>query len=650
MAEENVKVLSLNNGCGDGKVIFGEEYEKVPLKDEIVEVDVKIAPHEKREAWGHKAEFILASIGLAVGLGNVWRFPYLCQKNGGGAFLIPYFIMMVIEGIPLFYLEFAVGQRFRRSAVGCWKKIHPALTGIGISCIVVSCLLCIYYVAILAWCFYYLFASLTSKLPWQLENCPQYLEYSNISALCAVNKTLNDMCLLKERFPDCCVHDPQLYYFYRKALNISPSITDLGDGIQWKLFGCLVLSWIIAYACIVKGVKSSGKAVYFTATFPYVVLIILFFVGVTLEGASIGIKTLFTPDFSKLKDPTIWMDAATQMFYTLSVGFGAHISFASYMPIKNNCVRDALTIVILDCGTSVFAGIVVFSILGHREFTLGAPANKIGGGPGLAFITFCDAFLQMPASPVWSVLFFFMLILLGIDSEFGTLEGAIAPFYDMKWVKMRKEIFTGIVAFCMLLCGISLVSSSGFYAFQIFDDYAVSLGLLFIAFFQTISISWVYGNDKFADDIEYMTGKRPYFFWMICWKYISPLAIFIIFVSNCHQLVSNSLKYSAYVGCAQQEHDISPLGKGVNGSIAQFEYPPWALFIIFIFILSSLVPIFFFIIKDIIEHPSLWLKNIRKKLTNIKEYHPDPYRVDPSRRRTNEEVEATIINESKFDD
>ena len=142
-------------------------------------------------------------------------------------------------------------------------------------------------------------------------------------------------------------------------------------------------------------------------------------------------------------DPRAWMDAATQMFYSLSIGFGALIAFSSYMPRKNNCNHDAITVVLANCGTSLFSGIVVFSFLGHREHVTGIPVTEISPGPGLAFMTFCDAFLLMDVSPLWAILFFFMLILLGIDSEFGTLEGAVAPLYDLKWVTMRKEYFMG---------------------------------------------------------------------------------------------------------------------------------------------------------------------------------------------------------------
>ena len=173
------------------------------------------------------------------------------------------------------------------------------------------------------------------------------------------------------------------------------------------------------------------------------------------------------------------MDAATQIFYSLSIGFGALIAFSSYMPRKNNCIRDAVVIVLLDCGTSVFAGMITFSFLGYRQFKTGIPVTKVnnensiicwfcchllfdaislyklllfftlfyvkvGSGPGLAFITYCDAFLLMDLSPLWAILFFLMLVLLGVGSEFGTIEGAVAPLYDLKWVTMKKKYFMGI--------------------------------------------------------------------------------------------------------------------------------------------------------------------------------------------------------------
>ncbi|XP_078369233.1 sodium- and chloride-dependent GABA transporter 1-like isoform X1 [Oculina patagonica] len=584
---------------------------------------------EKRETWGHKAEFILATVGLAVGLGNVWRFPYLCQKNGGGAFLIPYVIFMVIEGLPLFFLELSIGQRMRKSAIRCWQDVHPALFGIGVACLMVSLMLCLYYVVVIAWCCYYFFISFTKTLPWThdvlCENYPKYSQLGKAVDACYSNSTCNGTAIYTsmkqeyDNFPDCCVRDPPQYYFYHHALQISQGIEETGIGMNGKLVGCLVFAWVITYLCVVKGIKSSGKVVYFTATFPYVILIILFFRGVTLEGAGKGVKAFFNPDWKLLADANIWKDAATQMFFTLSLGFGALIAFASYMPLHNQVMRDAYTVVFINCGTSLFAGIVVFSILGYREHITGIPATEVGSGPGLAFMTFSDAILLMDVSPLWAILFFFMLILLGIDSEFGTLEAAIGPIMELKiFPNMRKELVTLLVAVILFLFGLAMVSGPGFYIFQMFDDYSVTIPLLVIALFQCIGVAWVYGNDRFADDIEFMTGKRPWIGWMICWKYISPLALFVVLVAVVAQQSQSAPTYSKFVGCPQKPYS----GKGSKTWTESTPYPGWAIFVVVMIVLVSTLPILIWLIKD---WPKNWRTSFHKTFcTGANNYLPDP--------------------------
>ncbi|CAB4005935.1 sodium-dependent neutral amino acid transporter B(0)AT1-like isoform X2 [Paramuricea clavata] len=229
---------------------------------------------------------------------------------------------MFIEGVPLMLLEFAIGQKMRSTAVNLWKGIHPALFGVGICCISVSLFLSVYYVVVIAWCIFYLFSSMQSELPWQgKELCTKYDAYnalksqadalsSNVShyqamtdknasiwnVLNTTKSKLNQTQFEINNFADCCVIDPQQWYFYTKALEVSTDIEDYSNGLNWKLVGCFILAWIIVYICVIKGIKSTGKAVYFTATFPYIILLILFFRGVTLEGAGNGLKTFFTPE------------------------------------------------------------------------------------------------------------------------------------------------------------------------------------------------------------------------------------------------------------------------------------------------------------------------------------------------------------------
>ena len=185
---------------------------------------------------------------------------------------MPFFIFMVIEGIPLFFLELGMGQRFRRVALTAWRDIHPALTGIGVGCIVVSFMLCVYYIIVITWCSYYFFISFTKKLPWTKDICVRYKEYDALKKMLASNITvignvkrglfLNETVALKKQikdFPDCCVQDPPQYFWYHKALQVSSDFPDMGNGFIGHLVGCLVFSWVAVYFCIMKGVKSSGK-------------------------------------------------------------------------------------------------------------------------------------------------------------------------------------------------------------------------------------------------------------------------------------------------------------------------------------------------------------------------------------------------------
>lgn len=542
----------------------------------------------ERGKWGNQIEFVLAAIGFAVGLGNVWRFPYLCQKNGGGAFLIPYFLSLFLLGIPLFFLELAIGQSLRQGSVGVWNAIHPYLGGVGYACVVVCLLVGMYYNMIIAWCFYYLFASFQDPLPY--SSCPR----------------LDNGTLLEE----CHEAGRTQYYWYRKALDVTPTIDESG-GLVWHLVLVLLVAWIVVFLCMMRGVQSAGKAVYFTATFPYIVLTIFFGRGVSLEGAGAGIAHMFKPQFDKLINPQVWLEAATQIFFSLSVAFGGLIAMSSYNPVHNNCHRDAIMVSLINCGTSVFASIVIFSILGFKatqslhdcqEFYGALNGTDINGtvtdlvaknchnltywlsesaqGPGLTFIAFTEAIVKMPASPLWSVLFFCMLLTLGLGSMFGTLEGVITPFYDLKIFPWRKEAMTAcICGFCYLI-GFLFCQHSGQYWLQMFDNYCATLPLLFIGFFELVGVSYIYTTERFEDDIQYMLGFRPHMYWRICWRYVSPALIVIITIASIINLAINPMTYSAW--------DME------NSKTQNLSYPGWGYAVIAMLICLSVlfIPIF----------------------------------------------------------
>ncbi|XP_077291147.1 sodium-dependent neutral amino acid transporter B(0)AT3 [Arctopsyche grandis] len=581
-------------GSGEGKGVFKPE-----------------GAEEERESWDSKLTFLLATVGYAVGLGNVWRFPYLAQKNGGGAFLIPYFVMLAIEGIPIFYLELAIGQRLRKGAIGVWHQVSPYLGGIGISSAVVSFNVALYYNTIIAWCLFYFAQSFQSELPW--AECP--------------NKYFQNGSYTPE--PECVVSSPTQYFWYRTTLMVSEDI-NFPEVFNWKIAIALVIAWILVYMCMIKGIASSGKVVYVTATFPYIVLVIFFFRGITLKGMSDGLLHLFTPTWHTILDPVVWLEAGTQIFFSLGLAFGGLIAFSSYNPVNNNCYRDAIMVSLTNCLTSMFAGIVVFSIIGFKatmvyekcleqrnitvlsvlgsnydmtklpaegsvvnittstglmesvimpylpECDLQKELDNSASGTGLAFIIFTEAINQFPGAQFWSVLFFLMLFTLGIDSQFGTLEGVVTSIVDMKlFPNLRKEYLTG--ALCLSCCVLSMAFAhgAGSYIFLLFDMYSGNFPLLIIAFFECIGVSYVYGLKRFADDIELMTGQRPGLYWLICWKYLSPLAMISILVASVFDIATEGSSYPAWVGS--------------RGETERRPWPLWAVLVVTILVLASIL-------------------------------------------------------------
>ncbi|XP_011947500.1 PREDICTED: sodium-dependent neutral amino acid transporter B(0)AT1 isoform X4 [Cercocebus atys] len=482
-----------------------------------------------RPKWDNKAQYMLTCVGFCVGLGNVWRFPYLCQSHGGGAFMIPFLILLVLEGIPLLHLEFAIGQRLRRGSLGVWNSIHPALKGVGLASMLVSFMVGLYYNTIISWIMWYFFNSFQEPLPW--SECP-------------LNENRTGY------VDECARSSPVDYFWYRVTLNISTSISDSGS-IQWWTLLCLAGAWSVLYLCTIRGIETTGKAVYITSTLPYVVLTIFLIRGLTLKGATNGIVFLFTPNVTELANPVTWLDAGAQVFYSFSLAFGGLISFSSYNSVHNNCERDSVIVSIINGFTSVYAAIVVYSIIGfratqryddcfstniltlinafdlpegnvtqenfaemQRQCNASNPAayaqlafqtcninsflSEGVEGTGLAFIVFTEAITKMPVSPLWSVLFFIMLFCLGLSSMFGNMEGVIVPLQDLRVFpsKWPKEVLTGLICLGTFLIGFIFTLNSGQYWLSLLDSYAGSIPLLTIAFCEMFAVVYVYGVDR----------------------------------------------------------------------------------------------------------------------------------------------------------
>lgn len=540
----------------------------------------------------------------------------MCHQNGGGAFLLLYVLLMLVVGIPLFFLELAAGQAIRQGSIGVWTYISPKLSGIGYSSCVVCFFVALYYNVILAWSLFYLGSSFQFPLPW--TQCPN-----------EGNSTVQE----------CEKSSATSYFWYRKALDTTDSIDETGS-FNIYIVCCLLAAWTIVCLGMFKGIKSSVKVMYFSSIFPYVVLFCFLVQGLLLDGALDGISYMFYPKLEIWADVQVWRQAATQVFFALGLGFGSIIAYSSYNPKNNNCHRDAFTVSSINFLTSVLATLVVFAVLGFRakqkvtncvvsnikelsrQFSGGfvdqslmpsfdhsdpssvtlkdyrswfqTSGNLVPGnltdcdleeemqkgveGTGLAFIAFTEAMSLMPGSPFWSALFFLMLLNLGLSTMFGTMEGILAPLADrfksLANNKTKLTVFSCIIGFVI---GLLFTQRCGNYFVMMFDDYSATLPLIIVVVFETFSVSWLYGADRFLNDIEGMLGWRPSVIYKYLWKYICLLAMLGLLGATTIRMF---IKRPTYVAWNEDK-----------ASEVTLEYPGWALAVLALLIIFAMMPV-----------------------------------------------------------
>lgn len=392
---------------------------------------------KSRLRWNKKLDFLLSIIGFAVDLANIWRFPYLCYKNGGGVFLIPYLAMLIFGGIPLFFLELLIGQYVKKGPLTVWDKICPPLKGVGYCSVLISWYVSFYYNVLIAWSVYFIyrsFSSIGSKMPWQDCDNPwnsntSCLSISRLSEICNSETALRDYV----NFEDCRrqiftnknVTSPAQEFFVKELsqLDQSSGFDDMGS-LRPELVLCLIIVYLLHYFSLFRGLETSGKVVWVTATAPYLILSILLVRGLFLPGAAKGIEYYLSPNLEKLADPKVWIDAANQVFYSIGVGFGVHLTYASFNTHNNNCYVDCLVTSAVNALTSVYSGLVVFVYLGYMSTNLGIEIDKVASeGYSLVFEVYPEALTTLPFARFWTVLFFIMLLTLGIDSAVSIRYG-----------------------------------------------------------------------------------------------------------------------------------------------------------------------------------------------------------------------------------
>jgi len=470
---------------------------------------------ENRQQWDNPVEFLLSCISMSVGLGNVWRFPFTAYENGGGAFLIPYLLVLVLIGRPFYLLELGLGQFSSKGCVGVWD-LAPSFRGVGYAQSFATFLVCSYYCALIAIAFHFLFSSFQSVLPWSV--CHEAYQVNNTLCLPSGQTAGNDTNLT--------VVPSTEQYFTQAVLKERDQMNGLGLPDP-ALAGCLLLCWVLIYFTLRKGVASSGKVAYFTAIFPYVVMLTLLVKGLTLPGALEGIVFLFTPQWHRLYDPKVWYAAITQSFFSLGIAFGGLITFSSYNKYRHNIYRDATIISVTDSLTSLLAGAITFAILGHLAHMLDVPIDHVvkSGGAGLAFISYPEVIASFGVAPqLFAVLFFLMLITLGMGSASGMVNTVTTVVRDA-FPSVSKSIVVGLVCLLGFLAGLVYTTPQGQAVMELTDFYGGSFLILVLALAEIVAVAWIYRTANVVDDFKQMLGRELGLYWRVCWTYIIPLVL-----------------------------------------------------------------------------------------------------------------------------
>ncbi|KAH9366309.1 hypothetical protein HPB48_002000 [Haemaphysalis longicornis] len=525
-----------------------------------------------KDKWGSQLEFVCSCIGYSVGLGNLWRFPYVAYKNGGAAFLVPYVLINILIGRPIYYLELLLGQFSGSGPLGAFR-ISPigivVMQGNAFGMMWGAFVTTIYYQMIITYSVVYLFHSFKAPLPWTdcfewwgvpVDGCYARLRSSRVCELISKSIVLagganatgseptavvsyeNVSVLIpvreyESRFGGCVRGNisSTAAFYSRFVLHASPSFAEVGF-IQRNLVICYALCWVVIFLVV-------GKVVLVTATAPYIILTVLFIRGVTLPGASIGLRYLLWPRWDTIFSPDVWRAATEQTFYSLSIGTGGLLVYGGYQPFRHDIGSSAKFICLVDFITSAFSSLVVFSVLGNMAHTLDIPiSDVVSAGPGLAFVTYPDALALIPFPNMWSVLFFAMLIFLGIDSQMGNTEFLVNSIQDLFPTMSTRRTLTALMycSSCFLI-GLALTTQAGLYVLTILDNYLGALIVLFTCLAETIIVGWVYGTRRFCFDITFMTGACPGYFVVITLKYLAPVTLTALLVYTLYTFPRSSV-------------------------------------------------------------------------------------------------------------
>ena len=455
--------------------------------------------------WDSTLSFLFAMIGVAVGLGNIWRFSYVVYTNGGGSFFIPYLVAIAIMGIPFLILEYGIGFSFKKSFTDIMKSINPKFEIIAWILVLSAFIVTIYYMVILSWDLVYLLSSFTFS--WGTDTAVYFVNSVGGSSNLA-----------------------EASYF------LIP--TTIGVIIIWAIL------WFISNKDVDKGI---GKASKILIPLLFIIMGIIIIYALTLPGADIGINALINPQWDRLLDVNIWLAAFGQIIFSLSVGEALALTYASYLPENAKLTDNVLLVVASNAAFEVCTAFGVFSILGFMSHTAGTPlVQLVTEGTGLIFIVFPMIFNTMGVmGHILAPALFLAILFAGITSALGLFEPMLnSTLNKMGWTRRKTTTIL-----CVIGCIFSLALTTGIssYIVGIIDSFVNQFGVLLLIPIQAIIFGWIYGLDNVLPVLNEHSNIKVGRIWKAIIKYIAPIVLFGIWIVGILKLFSDANSFEIMI-------------------------------------------------------------------------------------------------------
>ncbi|XP_069857100.1 orphan sodium- and chloride-dependent neurotransmitter transporter NTT5-like isoform X6 [Dipodomys merriami] len=541
------------------------------------------------------------------------------------SFILTYIAMMLLVGIPLLILEMAAGQRLRLGSIGVWKAISPWFGGVGYASFINS-----------TW-------SLGMHHRGNILQHDLGLEFFLFGSVFPEPASVDRMSLSEQlqKYPECERTSPTIYFWYRKMLKATDQIYFNNGRPILHLCGCLFFTWLLICISMIKGLRSTGKMLYVSVLFPYLILFCLLIRTLLLEGAFFGLQTLLAFKVTYLYSIDMWRWVGNQIFFSLSPGFGSFTAISSYIPRSNDCITDAFIVAFLNLAASMLDTLIVFSMMGYlatvktkncyirnadevtrmvADGLLPNEAKPPGGlyqdpnviyikwinslprqvkhevlqylficnrttelkkvmeGPGVAVVTFTDLISVFAGSNFWAIIVFLLLITVGLSTILGLMQGIITPLQDtFSSLRKHTNMLTVGVCMAMFLSSLMFTWPSSSYYLNLLDDYWIALALFFIVILENVATAWIYGARRFLADLTVMLGYSIPPIYRWLWSCVSPFVLIVLFVTTLIHLLVKSPTYLAWNSSTSKEILLS--------------YPSWANVLLVVLITVTILPI-----------------------------------------------------------